>query len=151
MLTVVKQAIDNAGNLASVVDTRHDGSSSQPTKRRRMISQMENIVDLITESTPEEVWSLIRILTETLKKYPECLKPQDFASLLQCLTELVQSLPRATESTESMIDNVYRLAALLMENEMSTGEIQDTMIHWSKIWDMLLRYTDSCLMIALYC
>lgn len=141
---VVKQTIDNAGSLASSLDANHDsGLYSQPAKRRRMMSKMENIVDLITESNPDEVWPLIRILTETLKKYPQCLKPQELAPLLQRLTELAQSVPRATKSPESTMDNVYRLAVVLMDNETSTGEMQDAMIHWSKIWDMLLRYANS--------
>jgi hypothetical protein len=95
---------------------------------------MENVVELITESNPEEVRSLLKILTETLRKYPQCLKPQDLALLLQRLTELAQS------RDESIMNNLYNLAAVLMENEISNGEeMQDITIHWSKIWDMLLR------------
>ncbi|XP_019882077.2 serine-protein kinase ATM isoform X2 [Camponotus floridanus] len=132
---VVKQIMDNSVNLASSVDANSfDDTYSQPTKRRRTINKMENVVDLITESSPEEVWSLVRILEETLRKYPQCLKPQDFAPLLQRLTELAQS------RDEHIMDNLYNLAIVVMENEMSNGkEVQDTMIHWSKIWDMLLR------------
>lgn len=127
--------MDNSANLASSVDANSlDDTYSQPAKRRRTISKMENVVDLITESSPEEVWSLVRILEETLRKYPQCLKPQDFAPLLQRLTELAQS------RDEHIMDNLYNFAIVVMENEMSNGkEVQDTMIHWSKIWDMLLR------------
>lgn len=113
-----------------------DGSHSQRAKRRRTMNKMENIVDLATESSPEEVWPLLRILTETLRKYPQCLKPQDLAPLLQRLTELAQS------RDESIMNYLYDLAAVLMENEhlWSNGEeTQDVMIHWSKICDMLLR------------
>jgi len=95
---------------------------------------MENVVELITESNPEEVRSLLKILTETLRKYPQCLKPQDLALLLQRLTELAQS------RDESIMNNLYNLAAVLMESEIANGEeMQDVTIHWSKIWDMLLR------------
>lgn len=119
-------------------NANHDGSYSQLTKRKRTI-KMENSLAMVIESSPEEVWSFIRILTEVLKKYSQSLRSQDFVPLLQHLTELAQSLSRTNESTESIMDNVYRLAAVLMENEMSTGEVQDATIHWSKIWDMLLR------------
>lgn len=130
----MKQIMDNSMNLASSNANSPDDTCSQPAKRRRTISRMENIVDLITESSSEEVWSLVRILEETLRKYPQCLKLQDFAPLLQRLTELAQS------RDEQIMDNLYNLAIVLMENEMSNGkEVQDTMIHWSKIWDMLLR------------
>jgi len=95
---------------------------------------MENVVELITESNPEEIRSLLKILTETLRKYPQCLKSQDLALLLQRITELAQS------RDESIMNNLYNLAIVLMENEVSSGEeMQDVTIHWSKIWDMLLR------------
>lgn len=98
------------------------------------MNRIENIVDLVSESSPEEVWSLFRILTETLRKYPQCLRSQDLAPLLQRLTEL------ALSRDESVMNILYNLASVLMENEMSNGEeIQDATIHWSKIWDMLLR------------
>lgn len=137
--------INNVGNVAISTETNHNSSYFQSVKRKR-IHKMESIVELIMESSPEEVWSWIKISTETLKKYPECLKSQDLAPLLQHLTELIQSLSRTSDFTESVMDNLYRLAAVLMENEMSTGEMQDATIHWSKIWDMLLRYVSfSCL------
>lgn len=80
------------------------------------------------------MWSLLRILTETLRKYPQCLRSQDLAPLLQYLTEL------AVSRDESVMNNLYNLAAVLMEIEISNGEeIQDATIHWNKIWDMLLR------------
>lgn len=134
-LAVVKQVMDNSVNLACSIDANFpDDTHSQPVKRRRTMNRMENVVDLVTESNPEEVWPLLRILEETLRKYPQCLKPQDFAPLLQRLTELAQS------RDELIMDNLYNLALVLMENEMSSGkEVQDTAIHWSKIWDMLLR------------
>lgn len=111
-----------------------DGCYFQSAKRRRTMSRIENIIDLVTESSPEEVWSLFKILTETLRKYPQCLRSQDLAPLLQLLTEL------ALSRDESVMNILYNLAAVLMENEMSNGEeIQDATIHWSKIWDMLLR------------
>lgn len=136
--------IDNVGDDVCSFDVNYNGSHLQLAKRRRIINKVENISELIMESNPEEIWSWIKISTETLKKYPQCLKPQDLASLLQYLTELAQSLSRTTDPTEST-DNLYRLTAVLMENEMSTGEMQDATIHWSKIWDMLLRYTLSYL------
>ncbi|XP_011642127.1 serine-protein kinase ATM isoform X1 [Pogonomyrmex barbatus] len=127
---VVKQLIDNSINFTCSVD----GSHFQSAKRRRTIKKIENVVDLVTESSPEEIWPLLRIVTETLRKYPQCLKSQDLALLLQRLTELAQS------RDESVMDNLYNLAIVLMENEMSNGEeVQDATIHWSKIWDMLLR------------
>ncbi|XP_024884976.1 serine-protein kinase ATM [Temnothorax curvispinosus] len=125
---VIKQIIDNSVNLSL------DGCYSQSAKRRRTMNRIENVIDLLTESSPEEVWSLLRILTETLRKYPQCLRSQDFAPLLQRLTEL------ALSRDESVMNILYKLASVLMENEMSNGEeIQDATIHWSKIWDMLLR------------
>lgn len=129
--------MDNSVNLAASVDTNFfDNTYPQPAKRRRIMSSMESVVDLVTESSPEEVWPLLRIFEETLRKYPQCLKPQDFAPLLQRLTELAQS------RDELIMDNLYNLAGVLMENEMSNEkEVQDTTIHWSKIWDMLLRCT----------
>ncbi|XP_011154175.2 serine-protein kinase ATM [Harpegnathos saltator] len=136
---VVKQMIDNVGSVAFSPDANYNDSHFQPTKRRRILKKIDNIVELITESSPEEVWSWIKISMETLKKYPQCLKLQDLAPLLQYLTELAQSLSRTTDAIESVMDNLYRLAAVLMENEMFIGEIQDAMLHWSKIWDMLLR------------
>lgn len=129
IFAVIKQIMDNSTNFTCSLD----GSHSQ-AKRRRTVNRIENVVDLITESSPEEVWSLLRILTETLRKYPQCLRSQDLAPLLQRLTEL------AVSRDESIMNNLYNLAAVLMENEMSNGEeIQDATIHWSKIWDMLLR------------
>ncbi|XP_012222718.1 serine-protein kinase ATM isoform X2 [Linepithema humile] len=136
---VVKQMIDNTASLVCSLDMSElslDGSHSQRAKRRRTMSKMENIVDLATESSPEEVWPLLKILTETLRKYPQCLKPQDLAPLLQRLTELAQS------RDESIMNNLYDLAAVLMENEnlwSNSKETQDVMIHWSKIYDMVLR------------
>jgi len=128
---VVKQIMDNSINSTSSLDNPY----SQSTKRRRTMNRIENIVDLITNSSPEEVWSLLRILTETLRKYPQCLRSQDLAPLLQHLTEL------AVSRDESIMNNLYNLAAILMEIEISNGEeIQDATIHWNKIWDMLLRY-----------
>lgn len=111
-----------------------DDCYSQSAKRRRTANRIENVVDLVSESNPEEVLSLFRILTQTLRKYPQCLRSQDLAPLLQRLTEL------AVSRDESVMNILYNLAAVLMENEMSSGEeIQDATIHWSKIWDMLLR------------
>ncbi|XP_070172770.1 serine-protein kinase ATM [Polyergus mexicanus] len=132
---VVKQVMENSVNLTANVDANSlDDTYSQPTKRRRTMNRMDSVVDLVTESSPEEMWPLLRILEETLKKYPQWLKPQDFAPLLQRLTELAQS------RDELIMDNLYNLASVLMENEMSNEkEVQDTTIHWSKIWDMLLR------------
>jgi len=128
---VVKQIMDNSINSTSSLDNPY----SQSTKRRRTMNRIENIVDLITNSSPEEVWSLLRILTETLRKYPQCLRSQDLAPLLQHLTEL------AVSRDESIMNNLYNLAVILMEIEISNGEeIQDATIHWNKIWDMLLRY-----------
>lgn len=126
---VIKQIMDNSGNFTCSLD------SSQSAKRRRTVNRIENVIDLLTESSPEEVWSLLKILTETLKKYPQCLRSQDLAPLLQRLTDL------ASSRDEPVMNILYNLAAVLMENEMSNGEeIQDATIHWSKIWDMLLRY-----------
>jgi len=127
---VIKQIMDNSVNFTCSLD----GSHSQSAKRRRTANRIENVVDLVTESSPEEVWSLLRILTETLRKYPQCLRSQDLAPLLQRLTEL------AVSRDESIMNNLYNLVVVLMENEMSNGEeIQDATIHWNKIWDMLLR------------
>ncbi|KYQ49759.1 Serine-protein kinase ATM, partial [Trachymyrmex zeteki] len=129
---VIKQIIDDSVNFTSSLE----GPYSQSTKRRRITNriEIENIVDLVTNSSPEEVWSLLRILTETLRKYPQCLRSQDLAPLLQYLTEL------AVSRDESVMNNLYNLAAVLMEIEISNGEeIQDATIHWNKIWDMLLR------------
>ncbi|EGI58185.1 Serine-protein kinase ATM, partial [Acromyrmex echinatior] len=127
---VIKQIMDSSINSTSSLDSPY----SQSTKRRRTMNRIENIVDLITNSSPEEVWSLLRILTETLRKYPQCLRSQDLAPLLQHLTEL------AVSRDESIMNNLYNLAAILMEIEISNGEeIQDATIHWNKIWDMLLR------------
>ena len=128
---VVKQIMDNSINSTSSLDNPY----SQSTKRRRTMNRIENIVDLITNSSPEEVWSLLRILTETLRKYPQCLRSQDLAPLLQHLMEI------AVSRDESIMNNLYNLAAILMEIEIFNGEeIQDATIHWNKIWDMLLRY-----------
>lgn len=135
MFAVVKQVIDNTASSVSLDVSSLDGSSLPPAKRRRMINNIENIIELVTESSPEEVWSLLRILTETLRKYPQCLKPQDLAPLLQRLTELAPT-------RDEMMNNLYDLAAVLMENESlwsNSEETQDVMIHWSKICDMLLR------------
>lgn len=131
--------IDNVSDVISSPDADHGDSHFQPAKRRRTIN---SIFDLITRSSPEEVWSWIKILTETLKKYPLCLRSQDLAPLLQYLTELAQSLSRA-DSSEPFMDNLYIFAVVLMENEMSTGKVQEAIVHWSKIWDMLLRYVVS--------
>ncbi|XP_012534493.1 serine-protein kinase ATM isoform X2 [Monomorium pharaonis] len=126
---VIKQIMDNSASFTCSLE----GFYSQ-AKRRRTMNKIENIVDLVTESNPEEVWPLLRILTETLRKYPQCLRSQDLAPLLQRLTEL------AVSRDESIMNNLYNLAAVLMENEMSNEEeMQDATIHWSKIWDMLLR------------
>ncbi|XP_014473077.1 PREDICTED: serine-protein kinase ATM [Dinoponera quadriceps] len=132
---VVKQMLDNVGNVAVFPDANY----GFPSAKRRRINKLTSIVDLITESNPEEAWPWIRITTETLKKYPQCLRSQDLAPLLQHLTELARPLSRITDLNESIMDNLYRFATVLMENEMSTGEVQDATIHWSKIWDMLLR------------
>lgn len=122
--------MDNLANITCSLDSCY----FQSAKRRRTVNKIENVVDLVMESSPEEVWSFLRILTETLKKYPQCLRSQDLAPLLQRLTEL------ALSRDESVMNILYNLAAVLMENEMSNGEeIQDATIHWSKIWDMLLR------------
>ncbi|XP_011860130.1 PREDICTED: serine-protein kinase ATM isoform X2 [Vollenhovia emeryi] len=127
---VIKQIMDNSDNFTCSLD----GCHSQSMKRRRIVYRIDNVVDLITESSPEEVWSLLRILTETLRMYPQCLRSQDLAPLLQRLTELAPS------RDEPVMNILYTLATILMENEMSHGEeIQDATIHWSKIWDMLLR------------
>ncbi|KYM98451.1 Serine-protein kinase ATM [Cyphomyrmex costatus] len=127
---VIKQIMDNSVNFIGCLD----GSYSQSTKRRRIMNRIENIVDLVTNSSPEEVWSLLRILIEMLRKYPQCLRSQDLAPLLQHLTEL------AVSRDESIMDSLYNLAAVLMKIEISNGEeIQDATIHWNKIWDMLLR------------
>ncbi|EZA54785.1 Serine-protein kinase ATM [Ooceraea biroi] len=129
---VIKQVVDNTVNLGCSLEANFEGTHVQ-NKRRRILNRMENVVELITESSPEEVWSMLKILTETLRKYPQCLKPQELAPLLQRLTELAQS------RDESIMNNLYNLAAVLMENEVSSGEeMQDATIHWSKIWDMLL-------------
>jgi len=131
---VIKQIVDNTISLGCSLETNSLEGTCCQTKRRRIMNRMENVVELITESNPEEVRSLLKILTETLRKYPQCLKPQDLALLLQRLTELAQS------RDESIMNNLYNLAAVLMENEISNGEeMQDITIHWSKIWDMLLR------------
>ena len=128
---VVKQIMDNSINSTSSLDNPY----SQSTKRRRTMNRIENIVDLITNSSPEEVWSLLRILTETLRKYPQCLRSQDLAPLLQHLMEI------AVSRDESIMNNLYNLAAILMEIEIFNGEeIQDATIHWNKICDILLRY-----------
>lgn len=122
--------MDNLANVTWSLDSCY----FQSAKRRRTVNKIENIVDLVTESSPEEVWSLLRIVTETLRKYPQCLRSQDLAPLLQRLTELAPS------RDESVMNILYSLAIVLMENEMSNGEeIQDATIHWNKIWDMLLR------------
>lgn len=134
--------IDNVSDVISSPDADHGDSHFQPAKRRRTINSVDSIFDLITRSSPEEVWSWIKISTETLKKYPLCLRSQDLAPLLQYLTELAQSLSRA-DSSEPFMDNLYRFAVVLMENEMFTGEVQEATVHWSKIWDMLLRYAVS--------
>jgi len=124
--------MDNSINSTSSLDSPY----SQSIKRRRTMNRIGNIVDLVTNSSPEEVWSLLRILTETLRKYPQCLRSQDLAPLLQHLTEL------AVSRDESIMNNLYNLAAILMEIEISNGEeIQDATIYWNKIWDMLLGCT----------
>lgn len=120
-------------NFACSLDASSLSSSSQP-KRKRTISRIENIVDFVTESSPEEAWPVLRILTETLRKYPQCLKSENLAPLLQRLTEVAQ--PR----DESIMDYLFCLAAILMENKMFNEEnTQDATIYWNKIWDMLLR------------
>ncbi|XP_020292169.1 serine-protein kinase ATM isoform X3 [Pseudomyrmex gracilis] len=131
---VVKQIQDNTMNVACSLDVSSSlGSSSQP-KRRRTIGRIENIVDFVTESSPEEVWPVLRILTETLRKYPQCLKSENLAPLLQRLTEVAQ--PR----DESVMDHLFCLAAILMENKMFNEEdTQDATVYWNKIWDLLLR------------
>ncbi|KAL0100932.1 hypothetical protein PUN28_019367 [Cardiocondyla obscurior] len=127
---VIKQIMDNSLNFTYSLD----GCYSQLVKRKRTINRIENVIDLITESNPEGVWSWLKILTETLRKYPQCLKSQELAPLLQQLIEL------AVSRDENLMNTLYNFAAVLMENEMSNGEeIQDATIHWSKIWDMLLR------------
>lgn len=126
--------MDNSINLTC----SFDGPHFQTAKRRRTVNKIESVIDLVMESSPEEVWSILKILTETLKKYPQCLRSQDLAPLLQRLTEL------AVSRNESIMNNLYNLAAVLMENEMSNGEeIQDATIHWNKIWDMLVRYVST--------
>lgn len=133
-LAVVKQIVDNTVSFSCSMETSSLDPTYSQAKRRRIMNRMENVVELVTESSPEEVWPLLKILTETLRKYPQCLKPQDLVPLLQYLTETVQSRDESTRN------NLYNLAAVLMENEVASGEeMQDATIYWSKIWDMLLR------------
>lgn len=109
----------------------------QPTKRRRIAARMDKLINMIIDNNAEEAWPIIQILTALLKQYPECLKSENLTAFLKILVDLLTQSCKE----ETIMDNLYELAAVLLKNEkvFSMEDIENSNIYWDKIWDILLR------------
>lgn len=110
----------------------------QPVKRRRIAVKINGPVDILTDNNPEEAWPMIQILTILFKRYPECLKSEDYPTFLKILVNLFM----LSRKEENIMNNLYELAAVLLVNEKiySITDIENSNIYWDQIWDILLRY-----------
>ena len=78
---------------------------------------------------------LVQIMSVLYKKYPKCLRIQDFSKLLDIVTSIASQLGE-TPVTESIFD----LCSVLIDyEEKSTNELE-TQNYWDKIWQTVLRY-----------
>lgn len=93
---------------------------------------------MLINSSPEEAWPMIQVLTMLFEQYPKCLKSEDFPMFLKNLVDLFT----LSCKEENIMDNLYELAAVLLMNEQtfSITDVENLNIYWDKIWDILLRY-----------
>ncbi|OAD57559.1 Serine-protein kinase ATM [Eufriesea mexicana] len=109
----------------------------QSAKRRRISIEINGPVDMLIDNNPEEAWPMVQVFTILFKKYPECLKSEDFPTFLKILVNLFT----LSCKEENIMDNLYELAAVLLMNEkvLSVADTENSNIYWDKIWDILLR------------
>lgn len=119
----------------------------QPVKRRRIAAKISGPVDILIDNNPEEAWPMIQILTILLKRYPECLKSEDYPTFLKILVNLFT----LSHKEENIMNNLYELAAVLLVSEKiyTITDIENSNIYWDQIWDILLRY-DIIIIFILY-
>ncbi|XP_076172316.1 serine/threonine-protein kinase tefu isoform X2 [Ptiloglossa arizonensis] len=133
---VFKQMLENSNIIIerkSLIECEY----IQPTKRRRIAARMDKLINMIIDNNAEEAWPIIQILTALLKQYPECLKSENLTAFLKILVDLLTQSCKE----ETIMDNLYELAAVLLKNEkvFSMEDIENSNIYWDKIWDILLR------------
>lgn len=105
--------------------------------KRRRITKVNGPLDMLTDYNPEEAWPVIQILTTLFKQYPNCLKSQDLPMFVK---NIVNFLAQSSKE-ETIVDDLYELAAVLLINEKSFSmiDIENSNIYWDKIWDTVLR------------
>ncbi|XP_012149187.1 serine/threonine-protein kinase tefu isoform X2 [Megachile rotundata] len=130
---VFKQVIDNSNVIKEEVN---EYNYMQPTKRRR-ITKVNGPIDMLMDSNSDEAWPIIQILKVLFKQYPECLKSQDLPTCTKSIVDLLAQFSKE----ETIVDDLYELAAVLLINEklFSPVDIENSNIYWDKIWDTLLR------------
>ncbi|KAG7199579.1 hypothetical protein KM043_014186 [Ampulex compressa] len=133
---VLKQVFDNPACI-SESELFNESSYSQPAKRRRL--KATSLIDMIIDSSPEEAWPIVQILTVLVEKYPQCIKLQDLGAILGIITNLLTQSCK----NELIMSHLYELTAVLMDNESlfskSLTHTEETRLQWCKIWDILLR------------
>ncbi|XP_078038484.1 serine/threonine-protein kinase tefu [Augochlora pura] len=132
---VFTQILKNANIIERM--SLEESSCIPVVKRRKISNKIDGLIDMIVDKNIQEAWPMIQILTVLLKKYPECLKPHDYADFLKILVGLLTQSCKE----EIIMDNLYELCAILLSNEniLSTSYIENSNMYWDKIWDILLR------------
>lgn len=121
--------------LPSPTDTEY----TQPSKRRRLSMVIQKPIDMLIDVNLENTWPSIQILTVLLRKYPDCLKSNDYVEFLRSVTEFVT----ASLNKENVMDSLCELCTVLIRvekgyiNEIERNESIGAC--WEKIWDTMLR------------
>ncbi|XP_011494720.1 PREDICTED: serine-protein kinase ATM [Ceratosolen solmsi marchali] len=115
--------------------TLHDSIYIQPKKRRRTSDNIERLVDFINGNDPERAWPIIQIAAMLYKKYPDCLKFDEYMEFLDVIIKLL----RQACKNFYIMENLCNLATVFLQNEKRYKEIV-LITYWNKVWDSVLRY-----------
>ncbi|OXU25092.1 hypothetical protein TSAR_000011 [Trichomalopsis sarcophagae] len=120
----------------SHTNTFHDSIYIQPRKKRRISDDQDKMIDLINDRDPKKAWPMIQITAALYKKYPDCLKFEEFVEFLETIIKLMKEACK----TFAIMENLCELATVLVQNENTYNNKDSLQIYWDKIWDAALRY-----------
>ena len=120
---------------SSQTSTFHESVYIQPRKKRRISDDVsESISDLVNDRDSEKAWPMIQISAILFKKYPDCLKFDEYVAFLETIIKLMIQAFKNFYIMESLCE----LTTVLVKNE-SRYEKSDLKSYWDKICDMVLR------------
>lgn len=122
-----------------MLDTNYFDESlyyTQPKKRRRVEDERENLIDMINVRDLKQVWPIVQIVIHLCTSSPECLKIDNYFSLLEIIIKQMNLALKEVKVMESLC----QLACIVLRYLNRDHLINIDKNSLDKVWDLSIKY-----------